>query len=57
MTFLLDENGQSIVEYALIVGILAVAAIVVLVAFGPKIQGIFNKADNGVNSANKSDLQ
>lgn len=54
MTFLLDENGQSIVEYALIVGILAVAAIVVLVAFGPKIQALFNKADNGVDSANQN---
>ena len=54
MTFLFDENGQSIVEYALIVGILAVAAIVVLVAFGPKIQALFNKADNGVDSANQN---
>ena len=51
MTILKDENGQSIVEYALVLGLIAIVALVVLLAFGPKIKGTFNKANNAVDEA------
>ena len=41
-----DENGQGMVEYGLILGLIAIAAITVLIALGPRITGIFQKADN-----------
>ena len=51
MTFLKDENGQGMVEYALILGLIAIVAIVVLVALGPKIKSLFNKANNAADDA------
>ena len=48
MTFLKDENGQGMVEYALILGLIAIAAVVVLVVLGPKIKGLFSKAEQNV---------
>jgi pilus assembly protein Flp/PilA len=55
MTFLKDENGQGMVEYALILGLIAIVAIVVLVALGPKIKNLFNKANNAVDDAKPND--
>jgi pilus assembly protein Flp/PilA len=51
MMFLKDENGQSMVEYALVLGLIAIVALIVLVAFGPKIKDIFNKANNAADNA------
>ncbi len=51
MTFLRDENGQGMVEYALILGLIAIAAVVVLIVLGPRIKNLFQKADNGVANA------
>ena len=48
MTFLKDENGQGMVEYALILGLIAVAAVVVLVVLGPKITKLFSKANDNI---------
>ncbi len=48
MTFLRDENGQGMVEYALILGLIAVAAVVVLIVLGPKIKTLFQKANDNV---------
>ena len=43
MSFIKDENGQGMVEYALIIGL-----VVLLVAFGGKIKNTFeNKTGNG----------
>ncbi|MBR7073030.1 MAG: Flp family type IVb pilin [Eubacterium sp.] len=50
MTFLRDENGQGMVEYALILGLIAIAAIVVLVVLGPKIKELFSKANKSINA-------
>ena len=36
-----DEEGQGMVEYGLIVGLIAVVVIVALVALGPKIRDMF----------------
>ena len=51
MTFLKDENGQGMVEYALILGLIAIVAIVVLVALGPKIKNLFNDANGAIDDA------
>lgn len=54
MTFLKDENGQGMVEYALILGLIAIVAIVVLLALGPKIRDLFNKSNNAIDSATQN---
>lgn len=50
MSFIKDENGQGMVEYALILGLIAVAAIAVIVVLGPRIKGIFQTADDKLAS-------
>lgn len=44
--FLMDEEGASAVEYGLILGLIAVAAIVVLSGLGTQILGVFTSANN-----------
>lgn len=39
--FLKDENGQGMVEYGLIIGLIAVVVIGALIILGPKIKDIF----------------
>ena len=39
-----NEDGQGMVEYGLILGLIAVAAVVALVALGPKIKDLFQGA-------------
>jgi pilus assembly protein Flp/PilA len=51
MSFIKDENGQGMVEYALIIGLIAVAAIAVIVLMGPKIKQLFQSADDGLDEA------
>lgn len=51
MTFFKDENGQGMVEYALILGLIAVAAIVIIIALGPKIKNMFAKANSQAATA------
>ena len=46
----IEEKGQGMAEYGLILGLVAVVLIAVLVAFGGKIKGIFE------NITNNSDL-
>ena len=43
-----EESGQSLVEYALIVALIAVAAITALVFLSGKIQAIFSKAGSSI---------
>lgn len=43
INFIKNNKGQSLVEYGLIIALIAVAAIVVLKALGVGIQGTFNK--------------
>ena len=42
--FFKDESGQGMVEYGLIIALIAIAVITALTALGPKISGIFNEA-------------
>jgi len=43
-----DESGQGMVEYGLILGLIAVAAVAVLVLLGPKIRNMFATASNAL---------
>ena len=49
MSFIKDENGQGMVEYALIIGLIALALVILLVAFGGRIKNTFSKAENDEN--------
>ena len=42
MNFLKDEDGQGMVEYGLIIGLIAVVVVGALVLLGPKIKDMFN---------------
>ena len=41
--FLADERGQASTEYAVIIGVIALALIVVLAGFREKLQNIFTE--------------
>lgn len=49
--FLMDENGQGMVEYGLILALIALAAIAVMGGLGTKIKNIFTNASNGLENA------
>jgi len=49
--FFSDENGQGMVEYGLIIALVAVAVIVAITALGDNINGIFNKAGSELAGA------
>lgn len=46
-----DEEGQGMVEYALIVALISIVAIAVLVLVGKKIGDIFTKVDDELSEA------
>lgn len=48
MRFLKDEEGQGMVEYGLIIGLVAVVVIVALAILGPKIANMFNKVSENL---------
>lgn len=54
MSFLKDEDGQGMVEYAIIIGLIAVAAIVILIAMRNRISNLLGRASNGLNQADAS---
>ena len=43
-----DEEGQGMVEYGLIIALIAIVVIVALVALGPKIRDIFQAASDSM---------
>ena len=43
MLFLTKENGQGLVEYALILVLVAIVAIAILAVLGPQIGNIFSQ--------------
>lgn len=47
----LKNKGQSLVEYALIVGLIAIVAIAALNAMGGKVKDIFHDVNTQLNSA------
>ncbi|MBO5495553.1 MAG: Flp family type IVb pilin [Eubacterium sp.] len=48
MAFIYNENGQSMVEYALIIGLIAIVAVAALAIIGPRIADIFNESSNAL---------
>ncbi len=46
-----DEEGQGMVEYGLIIALIAIVVIVALVALGPRIRDIFSKTDQELAKA------
>ena len=48
---LANEDGQGMVEYGVILGFIAVAAIAVVVLIGPKVEGFFQKANTALDGA------
>ncbi|HZJ77288.1 MAG TPA: Flp family type IVb pilin [Clostridia bacterium] len=49
MNWLRNEEGQGMVEYGLILGLIALVAIVSLIALGPKIKNLFKKASEDMD--------
>jgi pilus assembly protein Flp/PilA len=45
------ERGASMVEYALLVGLIAIVAVVTISLLGQSVKGLFNNANNCVTGA------
>ena len=50
MQVMADESGQGMTEYAILVGTLALGAIVTLTAIGGRLQTIFNNVQTNLNT-------
>lgn len=48
--FALDEDGQGTTEYAILVGVLVVIAIIAIVAFRGKVSELWSAISDGINS-------
>ena len=44
-----DQSGQGTTEYAILVGVLVVIAIIAITLFRPKIQELWDAIANGIN--------
>lgn len=53
LNILRDENGQGMVEYGLILGLIAVAAIAALLILGPKIATLFENVSKELPAGTK----
>ena len=51
LAILKDESGQGMVEYGLILGLVAVAAVAALLLLGPKISTLFSTAESKIPGA------
>lgn len=47
---MLDERGQGTTEYAILVGVLVVLAIVAIIAFRGKVAELWQAVSDGINS-------
>ena len=48
MTFILEEKGQGLLEYALIITLVAVIVIVILALLGPAVGRMFSNTINAI---------
>ena len=51
MSLLRDEKGQGMVEYGLILALVAIAAIVALSVLGKNVKNMFNAVNNALGTA------
>ena len=51
MQLVRDEQGQDLIEYGLLVGIITVGAITAIVAIGPKVQDYFEDLNSALPKA------
>ncbi len=49
--FVQEEEGQTLVEYGLLVSLIALVVIAVLTVLGRKVQTVFNTATNSLTTA------
>jgi Flp pilus assembly pilin Flp len=49
-TLLLDESGQGMTEYAILIGTLALGAIVTLLAIGTRLKQVFGNVQTQLNT-------
>lgn len=45
-----NQNGQGTTEYAILVGVLVVIAIIAIAIFKPKLEELWNSIAEGINS-------
>lgn len=50
MLYLPREEGQGLVEYALILVLVAIVVIAILILIGPQIANVFSQVTNGLQS-------
>ena len=50
-SFMVDESGQGLVEYALIIALVAIGLIAILVLFRNAIGNVFNSSKNSLDNA------
>ena len=50
MLFLNRENGQGLVEYALVLVLVAIVVIAILTLLGPQIGDVFSQVVNGLDA-------
>ena len=48
-TFIWNERGQGTTEYAILVGVLVVIAILAIAIFRPKLEELWNSIAEGIN--------
>ena len=48
LKFLRDEEGQGMVEYGLLLGLIAIAVIAVLIILGPRIANMFQDVNDAL---------
>ncbi len=48
--FMVEEEGQTLVEYGLLVSLIALVVIVVLTFLGQRVKGVFNAANNALQT-------
>jgi pilus assembly protein Flp/PilA len=49
--FLMEEEGQTLVEYGLLVSLIALIVIAVLTVLGQRVSTVFNTANNSLTTA------
>jgi len=52
--FLKDEDGQGMVEYGLIIGLIAVVVIAALIVLGPQIADLFTEVSDRLDEADQN---